>query len=123
MIIKFIKFCVVGFCGMIIDFSMTYFFKEVVKINRYVANSIGFITAISFTYFINRTWTFQSTNPDVMREYAVFLLFSLSGLLLNTCVLYFIEKKLQYNFYVSKFLAIVITAVWNFGTNYFFTFA
>lgn len=111
-----------GLCGLAIDFSLTYFFKEVLKINRYVANTIGFITAISFTFIVNRSWTFNSIDPNMARQYSIFIAFSVVGLLINTSILYYIEKKLEFNFYISKFFAVAIVAVWNFSTNYFFTF-
>ncbi|MCL1932749.1 MAG: GtrA family protein, partial [Candidatus Azobacteroides sp.] len=56
--LKLLKFCVVGFSGMIIDFGTTWFLKEKIKINKYIANSCGFILAASSNYFWNRIWTF-----------------------------------------------------------------
>lgn len=59
-LLKFIKFCAVGGSGIIIDFGLTYMCKEMIKINRYLANAIGFITAATSNYVLNRIWTFES---------------------------------------------------------------
>ena len=52
MLWKFLKFCIVGSSGMIIDFGTTWLLKEKVKINKYLANSTGFILAATSNYLI-----------------------------------------------------------------------
>ncbi len=120
LLIKFIKFGVVGFTGLIIDFSVTYLLKEKLKINRYISNSVGFTLAASSNYILNRIWTFNSHNPKVATEFISFLTISLVGLLINNSCIYLFEKK--FNFYFSKVLAIGITTFWNFFANYWITF-
>ena len=71
-IIKFIKFGIVGFSGLLVDFGITYLFKEVFKVQRFVANAIGFLTAASSNYILNRVWTFNSDNPEVAVEFGKF---------------------------------------------------
>ena len=123
LLIKFIKFGVVGFIGLIIDFSITWILKEKLKVNKFIANGAGFATAATVNYFINRIWTFQSTNPDVKAEYFSFIIVSVIGLGINSLALWFFIKKFKLNFYVAKLLAIGITTIWNFGANLLFTFA
>ena len=120
MIQKFVKFALVGFSGLIIDFSITFLLKEYLKINRFIANSIGFSTAASTNFLLNRYWTFQSENPKVLTEYASFIIVSIIGLAINNLLLFLFEKR--YNFYLSKLFAIVLTTFWNFFANYFITF-
>lgn len=120
MIFKFFKFIIVGFSGMIVDFSITILLKEKLKVNRYISNSAGFTIAASSNYLFNRFWTFESNNPKVFVEYSTFILISLIGLIINNLVIYLIEKKLK--FYFAKFLAIIITSIWNFTANYYFNF-
>jgi len=105
---------------MVIDFSVTILLKEKLKIHRYISSSAGFITAASSNYMFNRLWTFESTNPRIFEEYGTFIIISLLGLLINNLFLYLFEKKM--NFYAAKFLAIMVTSLWNFGANYFLNF-
>jgi putative flippase GtrA len=123
LIFKFIKFCVVGFSGMVIDFGTTWLLKEKVRINKYLANSTGFILAASSNYIWNRFWTFQSGNTHIATEYFSFIAISLAGLGLNNLLLYFSTDKLKINFYVSKLIATVIVTIWNFIMNYLITFS
>ncbi|HEY5824677.1 MAG TPA: GtrA family protein [Cyclobacteriaceae bacterium] len=122
LIFKLIKFCIVGGCGMILDFGLTFLLKEKIKINRYISNSIGFLSAASLNYLLNRYWTFESQSPHISQEYLLFMFFALVGLGINTLFLYLFERKLGYNFYIAKFFAILVTTTWNFTTNYFFNF-
>ncbi len=120
---KFIRFVIVGFSGMFVDFGLTWLTKEKLKIQKYFANAIGFCSAATTNYFFNRIWTFQSTNPEIAMEFTQFLFVSLIGLGINTLFLWLIVTKLKLNFYVSKFFAIMVVTVWNFFANLYFTFA
>lgn len=120
--LKFIKFAVVGFSGMIIDFSVTWLFKEKFKANKYLANSLGFITAATSNYFLNRVWTFRSHQENIHLEFASFFTVSVIGLLINNLIIYLLTEKMKTNFYLAKFIAIGVVVVWNFFANYLVTF-
>lgn len=137
---KLVKFCIVGFSGVFVDFGITYLLKEWVRLNKYVANSLGFIAAATTNYLLNRVWTFSSTDPDVVRQYLIFIGISLIGLAINNGIIYLLNDRLRINFsrtllrrkeskpedkinfYCSKLLAIVTVTLWNFMMNYFFNF-
>ena len=123
MFLQLIKFCIVGGSGLVVDFGITYIFKELLKVNRYVANSIGFVCAATTNYILNRLWTFQSTDPQITRQYLLFLGISLIGLGINNAVVYLLSDRLKQNFYLSKLGATVVVTVWNFLMNYFITFS
>lgn len=120
---KFLKFGIVGFSGLFVDFGITYICKELLKIQKYVSNSIGFTTAATTNYVLNRVWTFQSKDPDIALEYTEFLVISLIGLGINNFILWLIVSRFKINFYLAKLFAIGVVTVWNFLANYFITFA
>ena len=122
MIFKLIKFIIVGFSGLLIDFGSTFFCKEKLSLNKYISNSIGFLLAASSNYFLNRIWTFGSRNPEIIVEFSFFFFVSIIGLLINNSILWLIHNKIAVNFYLAKFGAILITTLWNFFANYYFTF-
>ena len=123
LLFKLFKFCVVGFSGMIIDFGITWLLKEKIKINKYIANSTGFVLAASSNYFLNRFWTFNSQNNKIVTEYLSFFGISIIGLLINNLIIYLLSDKIKLNFYFSKLIATIIVTLWNFGMNYYFTFS
>ena len=122
-LLKFIKFCIVGFSGVFVDFGITYFFKEVMKLQKFVANAIGFTTAATTNYMLNRVWTFDSHNPQVFQEFSRFFIIGLIGLGINSAIIWLMNEKFKVNFYLSKLVATVIVTGWNFLINAYFTFA
>ena len=122
LIIKFIKFCIVGFSGLLIDFIITYISKEKLKIHKYISNSLGFIIAVCTNYYLNRIWTFDSNSTQIFEEYTSFFIISIVGLITNNIFLYLFHEKLGKQFYTSKLIAILLTSFWNFFANYYYTF-
>ena len=122
MFLQFIKFCVVGGTGVVVDFGITFLFKEKLKLNKYIANSLGFMAAASTNYLLNRWWTFRSHDPEVAQQYVQFVGISAIGLILNNIIIYLLNDKARLNFNLSKLIAIGLVTLWNFFMNYYFTF-
>jgi putative flippase GtrA len=122
LLFKFIKFGVVGFICLAIDFSITYFCKEKLKFYKYVANSCGFCFGVMVNYYLNRHWTFENHNPHVYVQFIRFLCVATIGLGLNNLITYYFADRKEYNFYVSKGFATVLVFFWNFSMNMLFTF-
>lgn len=120
---KMLRFAVVGLAGAAIDFGATYLCKEVLKINKFISNAIGFTLAATFCFFFNKYWTYASQTPLVLREYLVFIAVSLIGLGINSLTLYLLTEKAKMHFYFSKCFAILVASVWNFLANLLITFA
>lgn len=122
-VLKFIKFCMVGFSGVFVDFGITFICKEFLKIQKYVSNAIGFSMAATTNYMLNRMWTFHSHNPNVGLEFTRFFLIALIGLGINLLIIWTMTGKFKVNFYVSKLVATLLVTFWNFLINAYFTFA
>lgn len=122
MLYKFLKFGLVGASGFVLDFAITYWLKEKVRLNKYFANSTGFVLAATSNYFFNRFWTFVSSNPDIQSEYTRFIIISIIGLGLNNFIIYLLTSRFSANFYLSKVIAIIIVTGWNFTMNYLYNF-
>lgn len=127
LITKFVKFGLVGASGMVVHFAVLYFFREIVGLNDFVANTIGFITAATTNYFLNRWWTFRSQEKQVAVEYLKFILVSVIGLGINNGTLWLGSKLLpewndDWRFYVLWVFAVGVTTLWNFFGNMLFTF-
>lgn len=120
---KFVKFCLVGFSGLFVDFGITFFLKEICKVQKYVSNAIGFTIAATTNYFLNRIWTFNSHNPQIAVEFSRFFIIALIGLGINSAIIWMMNGKFKVNFYLSKLVATLIVTLWNFLINAYFTFA
>ncbi|MBM3405275.1 MAG: GtrA family protein [Bacteroidetes bacterium] len=121
-LLKFVKFCLVGFSGVFVDFGITYLCKEIFKIHKYISNVIGFSIAATTNYILNRIWTFESHNPRIAVEFSRFFVISLIGLGINSLILYILVSRFKMNFYLSKLFATIVVTVWNFLINAYYTF-
>ncbi|WEK17780.1 MAG: GtrA family protein [Candidatus Pedobacter colombiensis] len=121
-LIQLIKFGIVGCSGLVIDFAITYFFKEYVGLNRFIANALGFSAAVTNNYFIHRFWTFKSDERQIAKQFLKFLIVSVIGLGINTLCIYTIQQWTYLSFYVAKFIAILLVFMWNYTLNALVTF-
>lgn len=119
---RFLKFGLVGLIGMCIDFSVTWICKEKLKLNKYLANSLGFSLAVINNFSLNRYWTFENSSHPFAGQFAKFILVSVTGLLINNLLLYLLVNKAKKNFYLLKLMVIGIVFFWNFFVNFLFTF-
>lgn len=121
--LKFLKFSIVGFSGIFVDFAITYIFKEKIKIHKYVASSAGFVFATASNYYLNRIWTFKSVGASVIVQFEKFFIIAFIGLIISNTLIYIFNDKLKYNFWFCKLSAIILVSFWNFFANYIYTFA
>ena len=129
LVIKFLKFGVVGASGFVIHGGLLYLLRDVVGINQFLANVIGFVAAASSNYVLNRVWTFRSRETQVGVEYLKFILVSVVGLGINTGSLWLLTRLIpawagegDWRFYILWAVAVGITTLWNFFGNMLFTF-
>lgn len=112
---------------MVVHFAVLYLLRDMVHINQFIANTIGFITAATTNYFLNRIWTFRSHEKQVGVEYLKFILVSVIGLGINNGTLWLGGKllpdwNLDWRFYILWVVAVGVTTLWNFFGNMLFTF-
>ncbi|MEJ2880016.1 GtrA family protein [Pedobacter sp. GR22-6] len=119
---KFIKFGLVGFSGLLVDFGVTYLCKERLRIPKYISNSLGFLVATGSNFTLNRYWTFNNHDPNTVIQFGKFFVVSLVGLAISNSLIFLLHEKLKWNFYFAKVCAIVLVSLWNFFANYLYTF-
>ena len=59
---------------------------------KYAANSISFLTATTFSFWMNRTWTFRRGGRPTLAESLRFYATTLGGLLVNNSVLFVLNQ-------------------------------
>ena len=123
LILKFLKFGIVGASGMVVHFGVLYLCKEIIGLNPFVANTIGFIIAATTNYILNRIWTFRSKEKQVAVEYLKFILVSVIGLGVNNGTLWLTGHLLpswndDWRFYILWIFAGGVTTLWNFYPQY-----
>jgi len=118
---KLIKYGIIGSTSFLIDLTVTYYLKEVLGLNKMVANTCGFCTGACYNFLFNKFWSFRSNN-NIFREFIVFAMIALIGLGLNSLVILFFNGVLDINFYICKVIAVAVVFFWNFSMNNRFNF-
>lgn len=121
--IRFFRFGVVGALGLCIDFCITWIFKEKIKANKYISNCLGFFVAASSNYILNKYFTFQNNDTEVIQQFLTFIGIALAGLGFNLGILFGFQTYTKLNFYISKMIATAIVFLWNFLANSWITFS
>jgi putative flippase GtrA len=121
-IFRILKFGTVGFFCFFIDFGLTYVFKEKLKFNKFAANTIGFLTSAVVNFTLNRMWTFESNSHDIEMQFIKFISIASFALILNSVIIYLLNVKIRFNFYLSKLLAVFFVMFYNYSMNALFTF-
>jgi len=118
----FFKFSVSGLCGVLINFILTFLFKEKLSLNKYISNSSALIIALFINFILNRNWTYQVNLDPLYNQFLKFLLVVSISVFINHFIVYISHKNFKFNFYFSKLIAVVLVFMWNFVMHSIYTF-
>lgn len=112
-----LKYIIVGFITMVIDFGVTWLLLP--EFQLIIANSIGFLLANVTNFLLAHRWVFQSDVPTQQsaKTYVSVLGVSLVGLLLSDFIVWLAIEQWDAPFLVSKIWAAIICLIWNFGAR------
>ena len=121
-ILIFFKFSVSGLCGVLINFFLTFLFKEKLSFNKYLSNSSALTIALFINFILNRNWTYQVNLEPLYSQFLKFLLVVTVSILINHFIVYISHKNFKLNFYFSKLIAVILVFMWNFVMHSIYTF-
>jgi len=125
------KFGVVGVINTIIDFVLLNFLITIVGWPLILSNTISFSAAVTNSYFMNKYWTFRNREPAHIRQFSIFILISVVGLLLSNILLRYGTDLLKvydfgltftWRYNIAKAVSAVIVLVWNFIASKYLVF-
>ena len=115
---KIIKFSIVGGIATIIDFIFLYIFKEYLSIDVILANTLSFIISVIYNYIASITLVFDiNKNKNKKLKFALFIIFSIIGLIINNTLIYILTNTLNIYYLLSKVIATLIVMIFNFITR------
>lgn len=119
---QFIKFCLVGTTNVAVDFSIYFTLTRLFNLHFILANLGSFCVALSWSFYLNKNWTFRSSGGDLKKKYIKFLIINLIGMVINTTVLYCLVRFGGLFDIYSKLIAVVVGTFWNFFCSRFWAF-
>ena len=117
-----LKFSISGIAGVLINFCLCTFMKELLNINKYFSNSFSLVIALTVNFFLNRNWTFSKNFGNIVDQSLKFSLVVIVGIVLNHLIVYIFTEKIKIDFYYSKIVAVGVLFLWNFLMHCNFTF-
>lgn len=115
------RFLVVGGANTAIDFGLLFLLKAL-GLPAISANIISTTTAFCFSFFANKKYTFKTSDTNIKREIALFIVVTLFGLwVLQTLVIGAVTSVLQNTslsqevlLLIAKLCATIVSLVWNY---------
>lgn len=120
---RFIRFGLVGFSGLFVDFTVFYLIRTVINLG--VARSIilSAEVAVLNNFLWNDLWTFgdisrkQKGKRQRFQRFLKFNMVCLAGIIIQALVGSLLYDTLNMNEYLAKFIAIAVATIWNFWVN------
>lgn len=127
-VIRIIKFGIIGSSGIIVNQSILYLFVEYVKLDYRISSIIAIECSIISNFFFNSIWTWGDRRVTRFKEHFIRLIkFNLStgftSFAFNWTILVLLTELLQMNYLFSNLIGIAIAAGINFFISHFWTFS
>ncbi len=119
---QFLKFCLVGLTNLAVDTIVYWFLTRLFGWYYILAAGGSFGVAVSWSFLLNRTWTFRAFPGRAASQYPKFVLANLAALATHLILFYFLVEVFGIYDLAAKIFAAVAAAGLNFFLNRFWTF-
>lgn len=116
------RFLIVGIFSFMIEFCIFSLLVDFVGVPYTTANYPAMGAAIIANYYLTRKHVFISSRYNSNITFILFSIFTLTGAFLNQFLLWFFVELIAVDIKASKFLAVGLTAVFNYFTKKHFVF-
>ena len=112
-----LAYLVVGVCTTVINYVIYALLTEGIHVHYIASNVIGWIAAVTFSYFANGKWVYRSTARRGWREAGEFVFSRLFSLGLETLLLFLLVDLMQMDKLIAKLAVAVIVVIVNYLTG------
>ena len=115
---QFFKFGIVGVICFIIDYGLMVALTELAYVPYLISCGISFSVSVIVNYILSMRFVFASKKDvDKRKEFALFVLLSISGLLLTELLMWLFVAGVDINYMIAKIITTGIVMVYNFITR------
>lgn len=121
LLLQIIKFGGVGALCFVIDYGILFVLTEFVGLYYLLSSAISFTISVIVNYILSILFVFDTnTENNGIRNFVLFVIFSIIGLLLTTGIMKLGVDILSWNYMFVKIFATGIVMVYNFITRKLF---
>lgn len=119
---EIVSYLIVGVLTTIVSLAVYYicvltFLDPLHPVQLQAANVISWIAAVTFAFFTNRKYVFESKDPHIVREGASFFASRIATLLMDMAAMFLLVTLMGMNYKIAKLIVQVIVTV----SNYLFS--
>jgi len=118
----FIKYCFSGAIAALVELSAFYIFINIFGISYFYATPVSFLCGATLNYFLQRKFTFKSQYKKKHKQFAVFVIVAIGGLIVNWIATIAYTEVLGLDPIYSKLGAILTALIYNYTLNKKITF-
>lgn len=123
---EIINYLIVGVLTTVVSLGVYYaavlFLNPEDAFQLQIANILSWIAAVTFAYFTNRKYVFESENTNLLKEAAKFYLSRVSTLLMDMAIMFVGVTILAFNDKIVKLVVQVVVIVANYVFSKLFVF-
>ncbi|MQM73063.1 MAG: GtrA family protein [Eubacteriaceae bacterium] len=124
---EIINYLIVGVLTTIISLAVYYlctitFLNPKNAFQLQLANVISWIVSVTFAYFTNRKYVFESKNPHIFKEASAFFLARVGTLLMDMGIMFLCVTLMGMNDKIAKLISQVVVIISNYIFSKLFVF-
>ncbi len=124
---RFVKFCVVGLSGVVVNMFFLWFFTEILKLFYLLSSPLAIELSILNNFILNDFWTWRDRGkPGKMNYFKRMVQYhisvSVSAVIANIFLLWFLTEVFHFYYLLSNLLGITVGTLLNYFINDRWTF-
>ena len=124
---EIVNYLIVGILTTVVSLAVYYFCVLTFldprnAIQLQASNIISWLAAVTFAYFTNRKFVFESRDPDMLKEGAAFFLARIGTLLMDMGTMFILVTVVGMDDKISKLIVQVIVTIGNYVFSKLFVF-
>jgi putative flippase GtrA len=118
---RFIKYCIIGASGVLLDFLVFYILNKIFGVYYQVANFISVSCGITNNFLLNARFNFKTRDRLAVR-YLIFYAVGMTGILISSLLLYIFIEKLGFDVILTKLIILFVVTIIQYTLNKSFSF-
>ena len=119
-ICQIFKFGIVGGLAFVIDYGVFTLLTQVFNIHYLISSILSFSISVIFNYIMSIKWVFDVTKKQTPKDFTVFIVLSIIGLILNSIIMYVSVDIISIHELIAKIIDTAIVMIYNFITRKIF---
>lgn len=121
--VRLAKYVISGGTAATVNIGFLYLFTDILNIHYLVSGVLSFILAFGVSFTLQKFWTFQNNNRELLhQQLVIYLIVSVSSLVVNTFLLYLLVDWFGLWYILAQIIAGGLIAIVNFFVYRFVIF-